>query len=438
MNVFLIILSITVVQIPGVVIRYLPFSNMVTSMQKKRLFFCYFLYFIFQHGILFLLLKDNFSASTSLTYKQQIFLLSIGYVAINILIIKGYFFKHLFVLGMQTGYSLFLHSVIAIILGRFGTKLPLDHQFLIQTISFIVLFILVTVLLWKPIGSTLVFKDVEAKGYYWDIIWLIPTLAVCSIAVVTIDEQWINSWPQVIARILMILMLIISWRCIKHDFQSLDKIQDLENMNRLLYIQKDAIQNQADIINDNEKKIAIFKHDMRHNLHILLSLAEYKNSEEAIRFIREMDDTLQSTKPIEFCKNTIINTALLVYITRAQNENLKVIFKIAIPQVIPWNSYDMAILFANTLENAVIASTKQVKENQEIQIIATFQENKLAIIIKNKFDGEIRLGKTGFPTTDHANHGIGMQSILSIVDKYHAHASCSHNEGWFSMSFLFF
>ena len=34
-------------------------------------------------------------------------------------------------------------------------------------------------------------------------------------------------------------------------------------------------------------------------------------------------------------------------------------------------------------------------------------------------------------------HGIGMQSILSIVNKYKASASCTSNNGWFNMTFLF-
>ncbi|WMJ21910.1 GHKL domain-containing protein [Paludicola sp. MB14-C6] len=352
-------------------------------------------------------------------------------------VIKKFFYKHMFILGMQGGYSLFIHSIVAIFLGFFGKSVPLYEQFLIQTTAFIILFVLITIPLWKYIQNSLIFRCSSTQEYYWNIIWLIPTLAVCGNAIVSMNEQWINTWSQVISRILMALALVISWRCVSLDFKSLEKIQILKDMNKILYMQKESIVNQAEIINENEKKIRIFKHDMRHHLQILLSLIEHKNNSEAIQLISQLSDTLQSTKPIVFCKNTVINSALLVYITKAQDDSIEVISEIDIPQIIPWNSNDIAILFANAIENAVIASAKQRKDKRKIEILTRYEDKKLAISIKNKFDGEIILGKTGFPVSNENDHGIGIQSMLSIINKYHAHASCSHNDGWFCVSFLF-
>lgn len=436
MTLFFVIISIIIVQLPAVVFRYLPFSTSITSLQKKKLLFYYSSCFILQHIFLYLLLKNNDNI-TPLSYKKIIFFFSLTYVLINMLVIRGFFFKHMFVFGMQGGYSLFLHSIVAVFLAWFGKGLPIHQQFLIQTFSYILLFVLVTIPLWKHIGDSLIFKISATHEYYWNIIWLIPIFAVYSDAIVTMNDQWIHTLPQIISRILTASALIISWKCISLDFEALEKVLNLKNTNKLLYIQKESILNQADIIDDNEKKIRIFKHDMRHNLQILLSLVEHNNNLEAIQLISQLSDTIQNTRPILFCKNAVINSALLVYITKAQEDSIEVISEVDIPQDIPWNNNDIAILFANALENAVLASVKQKKGSRKIKILTRYEDKKLAIRIKNQFDGEILLGKTGFPVSNEINHGIGTQSILSIVDKYHAHASCSHSDGWFCMSFLF-
>lgn len=431
------ILAITAAQIPAIFIRYLPFASTINAIQKKKLFLYYCICFILQCTILYLLIQNSIIAVTPLTYKRVIFFSAYTYAIINMIVIKGFFYKHMFILGMQGGYSLFIHSIVALFLGLFGKELPLYMQLVIQTSGFIVLFILIAIPLWKYICNSLIFKNSSTQEYYWNIIWLIPTLAVCGNIIVSMNEQWIRTWSQVASRILMALALVISWKCVSLDCKSLEKIQILKNMNKLLFMQKESILKQAEIISDNEKQIRIFKHDMRHNLQILLSLVEHNNNAEAIQLITGLSDTLQSTKPIVFCKNSVINSALLVNITKAQEESIEVISEIDIPKNIPWNSNDIAILFANTLENAVVASTKQRIDNRKIEILTRYEDKKLAISIKNKFDGEIVLGKLGFPVSNEPGHGIGTQSILSIVDKYHAHASCSHDDGWFCMSFMF-
>lgn len=437
MDLLFTILSITVAQIPAIFIRYLPFSTVINSTKKKKLFINYSICFVLQCIILYLLIQNSIITLTPLTYKQFIFFSAFIYAVINMIVIKGFFYKHMFVLGMQAGYSLFIHSIVAFFLGMYGGKLPLYGQLIIQTTGFTVLFVLITIPLWKYVCNSLIFKSSSTQEYYWNIIWLIPTLAVCGNALVSMNGYWINTAAQVISRILMALALVVSWRCVSLDFKSLETIQTLKNMNKLLFMQKESILKQAEIISDNEKHIRILKHDMRHHLQIMLSLVEHQSYDEAIQLISELCDTLQCTKPIVFCKNTVINSALLVYITKAQEESIEVISEIDIPQSIPWNSNDIAILFANALENAVVASGKQIKDNRKIEILTRYEDNKLAISIKNKFDGEIMLGKSGFPVSNELGHGIGMQSILSIVNKYHAHVSCSHNNGWFCMSFLF-
>jgi sensor histidine kinase regulating citrate/malate metabolism len=199
----------------------------------------------------------------------------------------------------------------------------------------------------------------------------------------------------------------------------------------------DAIRHQAENITENDEKIRILRHDMHHNAQMLSSLIKNKELDSASQILAQLDNSLESTLPIVFCKNPVINSSLLVYISRAQKENIKINSEIDIPQNIPWNSSDIAILFANVLENAINASCKQQNGSKEIQITTKYIDKKLAIEVKNRFDRDVLFNKDNMPVTMEAEHGIGMSSIYTIVSKYHGYVSCSHKKGWFTISFMF-
>jgi len=251
------------------------------------------------------------------------------------------------------------------------------------------------------------------------------------------DENWINTWRQLLSRLSIGVALFALWKCTNLDFKELEKMQSLKSTNKLLHIQLEAIRHQAENISENDEKIRILRHDMRHNVQMLSSLIQNGELDSASHILEQLNDDLESTKPIVFCKNPVINSSLLVYINRAQKENIEIISEIDIPQNIPWSSSDIAILFSNVLENAINASCQQQKGNKEIHITTRYTDKKLAIVVKNRFDGEVLFNNASMPISMDADHGIGMSSVSTIVSKYHGYVACSHEKGWFTISFMF-
>jgi hypothetical protein len=266
---------------------------------------------------------------------------------------------------------------------------------------------------------------------------MIPALAIYSDAMITMNHSWINSMPQIISRIMTALSLIISWRWITLDFESLENMLYLKSLNKVLHLQTEGIVSQAHLLTESEKHIKICKHDMRHNLAILSALIQKNETEEALHYIQTLDANMKTGSPIVYCHNVIINSAILVYMSKTNDKNIVVHTELNIPENMPWNSNDIAILIANAFENAITATSKQKSDTREIYLSANYHENKLAIVIKNTFEDELLMSNNGFPTTIVADHGIGIQSILSIAKKYDAAASCTYNNGWVVMSFLF-
>ena len=437
MSFLIILLSITAVQIPGIALRVLPFLDTLETEKKKKLLLYYLIGFILQIILVTLITRGNHAKITPLTYKRLLFLLSTIYVFVNILVIKASFYKHIFIYGMQGGFSLFIHSFIALFVNHFSNYISLPIQFAVQTSGYIVLFVIVIIPFWKKLKNSIVFNSTLTNNYYWNIIWMIPALAIYSDAMITMNQEWINSFPQILSRVMTALSLIISWKWITLDFQSLENMLYLKNTNRVLHLQTEGIIAQAHLLSESEKHIKIFKHDTRHHLSILSLLIQKNETAAALQYIETLDAQLKTDLPMIYCKNVTINSAILIYMARANEKNIPVTLELNIPEEIPWNSNDLAILIANAFENAIIASEKQNVADQKIEISARYDSQQFALIIRNKFHGKILFGSNGFPITHEAEHGTGIQSIMSIVNKCHAHGSCTYKNNWFEATFLF-
>ncbi len=428
--------SITLSVIPSMVFRYAIFSRIINRTQLSQLWRAYFVNFIAQNFLVFFLLQINPDLATTMFYKLANIILGFFFFVVNCVIIRGMLFKHVFVLGMQGCYSIVLHSISAIILSFFSFEKDIHLQLIEHSILYILSFLIISLPLWHFLKNSLALKYSEEHDYYWNIIWLIPILLFASNLFSTINDTWIDSWKQFASRIFLGGALHVIWICTNLDFKELNEKFLIQSENKLLQLQADAISSQADTITETDNKIRILRHDLRHHIQILASLIESRELDSAASILSMLNNELESTKQINYCKNPIINAPLLVYISKAQKEGIEVISEIDIPENIPWDSKDLAILFANVLENAIHASNKQEPGRKIIHISTRYEDGKLAILIKNRFEGELYFDKNGIPIAMKENHGIGMRSLSFLMEKYHGHMVCSYEQGWFSIHFM--
>ena len=436
MEIFIMSFLMSLIQIPGLILRYLPFSKLATQKQKKWLLNFYVLFFILEN-IIFFIIALNVGITPPI-YRLALSLGGIAYFCINCAILKKMFFQHAFILGMQGCYCLVLHSFAAILLSQHAHHLTLHTQIQTQSILFLLLFILAAYPLWHFIKDSFYLNISIGYSYYWNLIWLIPILLwICS-AITTMNNGWIDSFRQLSARIIMALIVFLLWKCINLDFKEIEEKFELKSTNKLLHIQMEGIRHQAEIMDENDENLRILRHDLRHHVQMLCSLIADNELAAASTILAQLNHNLENTKSIVFCKNPVINSCLLVYISKAQKEHIEIISEIDIPQDIPWNSNDIALLFANVLENAIHASREQPSDQKEIHIATRYADHKLAIIVKNRFNGEVLFNDKGMPVAMVEGHGIGMTSISAIVSKYHGDVACSHTNNLFTITFMFY
>lgn len=436
MSVILNISLISIIELAGVLFRYIPFHTTLSSKQKKQLVLSYAAFLILQFVIL-LLLFSNFPLTPKL-YKLIICCGGICCFTINCILIPNQFFKHIFIYAIQGTYFLFLHSFIALFIGRHFLDIPVTQQFNIQSLGFLALLVLSAYPLWRLLKNSFIPQIAEEKNYYWKWIWLVPCFTLLGNMIITMDGEWISTWKQFFARIFMAATVIASWKCISLDFEELEEKIRVKNENELLNLQIKSISDNANLIEEREEKIKILRHDMRHQIQMLFSFISENENEKALTMLKKLNTQLSPICIAKFCQNPIINSAISVYADKAISSQIELEYEISLPKELPFEENDMAILFANVMDNAVNASLSQLEENRIIKIKSRYEQHQLVICVENHFAGKIFFDNEGIPISQKNGHGFGTKSILSIVKKYNGTAVFTHEKNIFTAGFMFF
>lgn len=427
---------VSIIGLTGVILRYFPFHTILSNRQKKKLIISYATFFIIQLAALFFIFSNL--SLTPKGYKMIICLGGFCYFTINCIIIPNQFFKHIFILSLQSVYSLFLHSIAALFTNIYFSNVPINNQFQIQSLGFLFIFLICSYPLYKFLKNSFLLRIGEEKQYYWKWIWLVPCFTLFGNMITTMNGAWISTWQQFFARIFMSITVIASWKCINIDFEELDEKIRVKNENELLNMQIKSISDSANLIEKKEEKIRILRHDIRHHTQMLFSLISENENDKALDMLKNLNNQLSPICTAKFCQNQIVNSAISIYAHKAISFQTKLEYKISLPKELPFDENDIAILFANVLDNAVNASVSQPEENRTIKINSRYEQNQLVILVENYFAGEVSFDNKGIPISNKDGHGFGMKSILYVVNKYNGTAIFTHENNIFTAGFVFF
>lgn len=153
------------------------------------------------------------------------------------------------------------------------------------------------------------------------------------------------------------------------------------------------------------------RHDRRHHNLVLLEFANNHDIESIKNYLKTLaNEDLPEPSEIKLCKNPIVNTVLSVYEKRAANEKIGVTISANAGYDIPIQPQDLVIIIANLFENAINATKKLKAMEKFIDIDIREKENMLLIKIENSCKTNLKF--------DESDYGIGINSVIAIVNKY--------------------
>lgn len=235
---------------------------------------------------------------------------------------------------------------------------------------------------------------------------------------------------------LELIMLIVFISICVFSARSL-RTQEAEYNQKILDEHARANMMQAAEFREGERKLSILKHDMRHRVGMLSHLIREGHTEEALRVLEGMSETLDSIGREKYCDNVYINAVFSMHVRNAESRNIRLDIRADIPEDIPIDSTQLAVVLSNLIENALKAAAKLEEEEKRIVVVRVRDTGStLALKVVNSCVERAVLDSSGFPTTTEKGHGIGYLSVQSFIEQNKAAVDFAVEDDKFAIKIL--
>ncbi|EPY2305381.1 sensor histidine kinase [Clostridium sporogenes] len=196
---------------------------------------------------------------------------------------------------------------------------------------------------------------------------------------------------------------------------------------------------QFNLMKSSMKVTKAIKHDLKNHLVTVYSLLQKEKSEEALKHISDIIEVCNSQEEYVRSGNMAIDSVLNFKLQEARQKNISVYLNLNIPENIEIPSFHMSIILGNLMDNAIYAVDK-LESNRYINFKMKYTKGRLIVKIDNPFNGEILINSNKMLTTkgDRNNHGIGIESIKVILQKYDGSMEIQHDDNVFSVTLLLY
>lgn len=212
------------------------------------------------------------------------------------------------------------------------------------------------------------------------------------------------------------------------------RVQRNLSENKNLWTQR---QLQYEMSRENIAMITRKCHDMKHQIEALIQTESH--SQRRRNFIEEVQDMIQVYDSDVHTGNEALDTILMEKGLYCKVHHIDWTC-VADGKLLEFmDVVDLFTVMGNALDNAVESVEKRDKDQYKSIGVRVWKKDLFAVIqVENSFDGELKM-KDGLPLTskaDKENHGIGIRSIKSIVEKYQGTVSVRVQDGNFVLTIL--
>lgn len=169
------------------------------------------------------------------------------------------------------------------------------------------------------------------------------------------------------------------------------------------------------------------RHDFRQSIRTIRNLFQEGNREALGKYIDEYYDALPRTDLKQYCPNSALNALLNHYASEAEENRIRVSFRIDLPEETGVEDVDLCSITGNILDNAITACSAIPEAERRISLTALIRNgNRLFIVATNTFSGEVSRRNGQYLSTGRSGSGIGLKSIRALAEKYGGTAEFSH------------
>ena len=133
------------------------------------------------------------------------------------------------------------------------------------------------------------------------------------------------------------------------------------------------------------------RHDFRHHLHAIDTLAKEGKSEKVSEYVANLSEYHKKgrSQGTLFCKNTVINALLQYYEDNAGQSEIETVIRVSADEHLPVPEVEFCIIIGNLMENAIDASRTLSREKRKIEFYGNQEGAMYLISTTNYYEGGI-------------------------------------------------
>lgn len=191
-------------------------------------------------------------------------------------------------------------------------------------------------------------------------------------------------------------------------------------------------------LRDYMDKTRKMRHDFRQHLRVIDNLARQDRKDELLAYLDQLGESTGEGNR-QLCANHAVDAVASFYDAEAKQQDTVIEWSLHIPEGVFVKEVELCALMGNLIENALQAVAKLTPERREVRVTAAMMSAAmLAISVKNPYEGEVKFGRDGLPTTHKSGHGIGLGSVAATVKRYDGSMDIEADNGVFSVSILMY
>ena len=328
----------------------------------------------------------------------------------------------------------------ALFIGCVGTAMAtlaelffVEHEyvsFCVRLISFLLMFFLL-----RRFSNT--YRNMlHQMNHSWGILCMIPITTFLTLLYAINHVRSIN--PS--AALIFICSLLVVCGCAYYlMYLFFDRVQK-ENSTRyeaqLSTLQVSALRSRMEAVRAAEDAIRTERHDLRHRLQAAAELVSRGDKDAALDFLDAAQKRLDERKEIRWCRPPVLDAVFSACFGQAGRQGIRVEAELTLDETLPVDEAELAMVFANALENAIHAC-QALPEGERVLRCKAISRPGLMLEVANPCAGPVDFDGEGLPRSEKTGHGLGSRSIRAFCQKHGALCRFEYRDGWFTLRIIF-
>lgn len=251
-----------------------------------------------------------------------------------------------------------------------------------------------------------------------------------------ISESEMLTKTNAVLTISMILLMnfaaFYSYDVITGKYQKILETESAEAESRMY-------REQCLLMQKTTEELSFFRHDIKNQFEIIKELVDKGEYQKLKGMLSVLSS--QAENNVIFCntQNFAIDSIVNYKLRNINQKKIKAEKEIAIPRDLDLEISDMSSLLGNLLDNALQA-LEEVEDEKYLFVKIVYSMDNLIIRIQNNFSHQIKYinGKIVTTKCDKENHGIGLNSVKKIVEKYQGYMKIDHRSSYFTVDIILY